>query len=350
MKTQGFTLVELLAVIVILAVLALIATPVVLSIIDDAKESAMLRSAEMYLSGVENAVMRENMNSGGNFRPSECTITNGNMTCGSTNVEVEVDGEVPSAGTIVFENGKITEVTLNYESGTIVKDSSGNLAYETYIPLDNYQHKHINGTTEKHEVTFDSNGMGTCLKCGAEVLASGLYKEDGTFVSWQLLTSKEYKTISYQAVENGPTLTCALIEVDANGVLVNHTEWKSGSNVSSSELDGVKLVIDDSVKGLNSRVLMDNQKLKEIIIGNNITVLEDDTINNLLSLTTLTIPKSVTTIESYAFSKSPYIDTINYTGTKAEWEKIEKGTDWLEMAYQDVTIKCTDGNIVLEFE
>ncbi len=127
--TKGFTLVELLAVIVILAVLALIATPVVLSIIDDAKESAMLRSAEMYLSGVENAVMRENMNSGGNFRPNECTITNGNMICDSTNVEVEVDGEVPSTGSIVFENGKIIEATLNYESGTIVKDISGNLEF-----------------------------------------------------------------------------------------------------------------------------------------------------------------------------------------------------------------------------
>ena len=131
MKKNGFTLVELLAVIVILAVLALIATPVVLSIIDDAKESAMLRSAEMYLSGVENAVMRENMNSGGNFRPNECTITNGNMTCGSTNVEVEVDGEVPSTGSGVFENGKIKEVTLNYQSGTIVKDTNGNLVYQT---------------------------------------------------------------------------------------------------------------------------------------------------------------------------------------------------------------------------
>ena len=152
MKNNGFTLVEILAVIVILAVLALIATPVVLSLIDDAKESAMLRSAEMYLSGVENAVMRENMNSGGNFRPNECTISNGNMTCGSTNVEVEVDGEVPSTGTIIFENGKITEVTLKYESGTIIKDSSGSLVYEgsetskTFEDICKYQN---NGVAEK---------------------------------------------------------------------------------------------------------------------------------------------------------------------------------------------------------
>ena len=127
---NGFTLVELLAVIVILAVLALIATPVVLSIIDDTKESAMLRSAEMYLSGVENAVIRENMNSGGNFRPNACTISNGTLSCNGTTVEVEVNGEVPKEGTIVFENGKIKEVELIYESGTIIKDDSGNLVYE----------------------------------------------------------------------------------------------------------------------------------------------------------------------------------------------------------------------------
>ena len=47
---KGFTLVELLAVIVILAVIALIATPIVLSIINDTKESAVIRSAEMYVA------------------------------------------------------------------------------------------------------------------------------------------------------------------------------------------------------------------------------------------------------------------------------------------------------------
>ena len=43
---NGFTLIELLAVIVILAIIALIAVPIVLNIINDAKESSLLRSAE----------------------------------------------------------------------------------------------------------------------------------------------------------------------------------------------------------------------------------------------------------------------------------------------------------------
>ena len=131
MKAQGFTLIELLAVIVILAIIALIATPIVLAIIEDIKESAMLRSAEMYLDGVENAVMKENMNLGGNFKPTICEIEEGSISCdGKAPILVEADGEVPTSGNIIFEEGKIKEITLIYGSGTIVKDSSGNLVYQ----------------------------------------------------------------------------------------------------------------------------------------------------------------------------------------------------------------------------
>ena len=123
----GFTLIELLAVIVILAIIALIATPVVLSIIDDAKESAMLRSAEMYLSGVENAVMRENMNSGGNFRPEICKISNQSMNCDGRNIKVEVDGETPNDGIITFSKGKMITAQLIYGDTIIVKNSNGEI-------------------------------------------------------------------------------------------------------------------------------------------------------------------------------------------------------------------------------
>ena len=53
---KGFTLIELLAVIVILAIIALIATPIVLNIINDTKESAILRSADLYIEGVETSI------------------------------------------------------------------------------------------------------------------------------------------------------------------------------------------------------------------------------------------------------------------------------------------------------
>ena len=52
---KGFTLIELLAVIVILAIIALIATPIILGIINDARNSAKERSAELVYTGVEYA-------------------------------------------------------------------------------------------------------------------------------------------------------------------------------------------------------------------------------------------------------------------------------------------------------
>ena len=55
-KNNGFTLIELLAVIVILAIIAVIAVPIVLNIINDSKESAVLRSADFYLDGVETSI------------------------------------------------------------------------------------------------------------------------------------------------------------------------------------------------------------------------------------------------------------------------------------------------------
>jgi prepilin-type N-terminal cleavage/methylation domain len=52
MNKKGFTLIELLAVIVILAVIALIAAPIILGIINDARESSNLRSVESYGKGI----------------------------------------------------------------------------------------------------------------------------------------------------------------------------------------------------------------------------------------------------------------------------------------------------------
>src|SRR5574344_3045714 len=59
---RGFTLVELLAVIVILAIIALIATPIILNIIATAQEGANLRSVEGYAKALETSYYTNMMN------------------------------------------------------------------------------------------------------------------------------------------------------------------------------------------------------------------------------------------------------------------------------------------------
>ena len=144
MKKNAFTLIELLAVIVILAIIALIATPIVLNIIEDTKKSAQLRSAEFYLDAVEQAIMRKNMSSVGMFKPNTCTVKeDGNLDCEgyADPIEVEVSGEVPEKGSIItIKDGKIDEITLKYGTDTIIKtdrkldyeDTNSSVTYKTY--------------------------------------------------------------------------------------------------------------------------------------------------------------------------------------------------------------------------
>ena len=130
---KGFTLIELLAVIVILAIIALIATPIVLSIINDSKKTATIQSAEFYLDATLNTIMRENIKVSGEFNPSTCTVNQqGNISCdeSETVLEVEIDGEKPSGGEITFNNGNITDATLEYPSGTVSLNTDNQFVYQ----------------------------------------------------------------------------------------------------------------------------------------------------------------------------------------------------------------------------
>ena len=153
---KGFTLIELLAVIVILAIIALIAVPIVLSIISDSKESASLRSAEMYLDAVEYGIADKVMDNktipNGKYSIIEngniCIGTYSNKVCTGDIIEVEVNGEVPKEGsTITIEEGKIKGINLLYGDKTIIKNSEGNLAYAKELSdICKYQN---NGIAEK---------------------------------------------------------------------------------------------------------------------------------------------------------------------------------------------------------
>ena len=79
MKNKGFTLIELLAVIVILAIIALIATPIILGIINDARDSAKERSAELVVQSVEFAYSTAYMEKNGVVPTVEEVRTKFNM-------------------------------------------------------------------------------------------------------------------------------------------------------------------------------------------------------------------------------------------------------------------------------
>ena len=131
-KNKGFTLVELLAVIVILALIALIATPIILNVINDAKKQAAKDSAYGYMDAVEKYIVSseledksiqdrtysvEELNSMG-VSVKGSTPDNGNIEIKNSSVksyDIGIDG-------YVVRNGKVDKVstTKKFENGTAV--------------------------------------------------------------------------------------------------------------------------------------------------------------------------------------------------------------------------------------
>ena len=131
-KNKGFTLVELLAVIVILALVALIATPIILNVINDAKKQAAKDSAYGYMDAVEKYIVSSELEgksiNDGTYRVEDLnnmgvsvkgsTPDNGNIEIKNSSVksyDIGIDGYVVS-------NGKVEKVstTKSFKNGTAV--------------------------------------------------------------------------------------------------------------------------------------------------------------------------------------------------------------------------------------
>jgi len=133
---KGFTLIELLAVIVILAIIALIATPIVLNIINDTRESATLRSSEMYLDALELSIAQATLKNK-NISDGVYNITEGGNVCLEYNtdsvctnkLEVETSGEAPKEGTITITNGNIIGLNIILNEKEIMKNSKNQMVY-----------------------------------------------------------------------------------------------------------------------------------------------------------------------------------------------------------------------------
>ena len=130
-KNKGFTLVELLAVIVILALIALIATPIILNVINDAKKQAAKDSAYGYMDAVEKYIVSSEL--------EDESIPDGTYRVEDLNKKISVKGSTPDNGTIKIEsktvksydigidgyavsNGEVEKVstTKSFKNGTAV--------------------------------------------------------------------------------------------------------------------------------------------------------------------------------------------------------------------------------------
>ena len=132
-NNKAFTLIELLAVIVILAIIALIATPIVLNIIKDSKDNTIIVSADNYLSALDNSITLNKEKIKDNTYD---IIDKGNIcleydsTSCINELKLKVEGTIPESGTITIEKGIVVSYELVYRKKIIKKEFDGRQTIE----------------------------------------------------------------------------------------------------------------------------------------------------------------------------------------------------------------------------
>ena len=144
-------------------------------------------------------------------------------------------------------------------------------------------------------------------------------------------------SIGNYAFENCESLTSIAIPDGVTSI---------GDSAFSDCIKLTSVVIPDSVTTIADNAFKTCLKLTSVVIGNGVTSIGKGAFSECVKLTSVVIGSSVTSIGNDAFRGFNNLSDVQYIGTKAAWEAIEKGSDYLFKTYVK-EIVCSDGNVSL---
>ena len=112
------------------------------------------------------------------------------------------------------------------------------------------------------------------------------------------------------------------------GIVLPNGMTTIGKNVFNTYPNLQTVVIPESVTSICNGAFNGCSKLTSITIPDSVTSIGNSAFEDCHGLTSVTIPDSVTSIGESAFYRCSSLATINYTGTKEQWNAISKGTSW----------------------
>ena len=199
-----------------------------------------------------------------------------------------------------------------------------------------------------------STDEGTANTTFAVDWVAGLYDKEGNLkMSWDELKNKCPKmfnadfTATVADMENG----CISYFPEGvgyfDGTVVISSEIKEIGDFTFSECCISKVMIPDSVTKIGNKAFAYCNGLTDIVIPDNVTELGYETFDICSQLKSITIPNSVIYIGNGAFSSCFSLTDVYYKGTIDEWNSIDNICNVNFYGENEITIHCTDGELVL---
>lgn len=172
LNKKAFTLIELLAVILILGIIALIAIPTITNIIEEAKKGSAKTSVLSIINAIDNVIMTNEIK--GDVANN---ISNGIYTIEELMEKgLTIKGKTPTSGVVTVLNSKITSAEISYDKYEFIIDEDGNITDEAKVYGLRWDG---NNTYTRLE---DAEGMTSCvgtdtIECTSDFDEAEIYKE-----------------------------------------------------------------------------------------------------------------------------------------------------------------------------
>ncbi len=220
-KNKGFTLVELLAVIVILALIALIATPIILNIINDAKKEAAKDSFYGYMDAIEKAIIINEVEKKVDFPSPD---SNGCYNLKELNEKVNIKGTKPKIADdakVCLKEGTTTSLTgVEIDGFTFIYDGKELTQTKNGTTEDVKKYKvYKNGT----EIYYNPE---TGKKCTTAVSTPGI--KSGC-MKWYAFNDDD-KSSTVNVILDHNTTAKVVYNSTADALKTDTSNWKSDLN------------------------------------------------------------------------------------------------------------------------
>lgn len=141
---------------------------------------------------------------------------------------------------------------------------------------------------------------------------------------------------------------CEVFTIPGGDLIISNTVTALAGWFSEWNNDITGVYIPDSVNSIGEGAFSCNFNIEFIHFGNNVTITEfpQFAFDSLWSLTSFNVPISVKIFGKDAMYDCEALSTIQYAGTKAQWNSITKASSWNSYC-GEITVECSDGNIIV---
>lgn len=283
--------------------------------------------------------------------------------------EFSIPDSVTKISTMAFYQSGLVSITIPDSVGSIYDDAfKGCSSLETLVVGSGISwinkcafmncRKLVNVTLKNSETNISRLGdevFNGCWKL-EEITFPDSYVQVGRFVFMNCSALKVINIGKGMAEHNQFAFTAdaALEEINVsnenehycslNGVLYNKNKTMLIRCPSAKSAD---YTIPNVVKEIDDGAFAYDPYLGFITIPNSVGIISIQAFHNCKSLVSVNLGKGVKEIHSQAFADCELLETLNYSGTKEDWGKIELASSWRDRSPLLTVVHCSDGDVEL---